>query len=68
MQSITVSVSALYHAVAQISNDRVNYVELTIYDAEDDSPAYLCFEGIDPHDSSHSIGYDFDIEESGSLS
>lgn len=34
--SITVPVSSLYHLVAQMSNDKMNYVSLMILDEEED--------------------------------
>lgn len=67
MDSITIRVSSLVHAVAMINNDRCTHVTLTIFDREEDEgelvPASLHFEGYDPSLGGYVSYDDLDIEE-----
>ena len=66
MSDIIVPVSSLLHAASVLSNDRCNYVGLTILDAYDDDgehvPAALHFEGFDAKTGKCSLYDDLEIE------
>ena len=72
MSDIIVPVSSLLHAASVLSNDRCNYVGLTILDAYDDDgehvPAALHFSGFDTKSGESSEYDDLDIDAAEELS